>query len=53
MATVRAFHKPMHSQSEEAELFTCCTVTGEIGISVEGETVFRLEEDIVKFSGSK
>ena len=49
----RAFHKLMRSQSEKAGLFACCTFTGEIGISVEGETVFRLEEDVLKFSGSK
>ena len=43
----------MRSQSEEAELFARCTLTGEIGISVEGETVLRLEEDVLKFSGNK
>ena len=50
---LRAFHKLTHSQSEEAKLFACCTFTGKTGILVEGETVIRLEENVLKFLGSK
>ena len=41
------------SQPEAAELLACCALTREIGNSVEGETVVRLEEDVLKFSGNK